>query len=200
MDHYENLDHMRPLELSETETRDLPVCYISHHGIWQNADQGRKLRIVFDASRHPNSRRSLNVLLFTGPTLQTDLIAIFLRWRQHRIVFCADIQMMYRQIRVAEADRDLQRIVWQWRQGSRPQHFQLLTCTYGMCCAPYLALRTLKQLTLDEESRYPTGAYALLHATYVNDILTGAPDVLAARKLRDELIQLLKAGRFPLKK
>ena len=34
----------------------------------------------------------------------------------------------------------------------------------------------------------------------MDDILTGAPDVLAARKLRDELIQLLKAGGFPLRK
>ena len=143
MYHYENLGHMRPLEPSETETRDLHVCYITHNGIWLNADQRPKLRVVFDASRHSNSGRSLNELLFTGPALQTDLIAILLRWRQHRIVFCADIQM-------SEADRDLQRIVWQRRQESRPQQFQLLTLTYGMCCAPYLSLRTLKQLALDE--------------------------------------------------
>ena len=200
MYHYENLGHMRLLEPSETETRDLGVCYLAHHGIWQNADPGPKLRVVFDASRHSNSGRSLNELLLTGPALQADLIAILLRWRQHRIVFSADIQMMYRQIRVSEADRDLQRIVWQRRQDSSPQHFQLLTLTYGMCCAPYLALRTLKQLALDEGSRYPAAAHALLHATYVDDILTGASDVLAARKLRAELIQLLKAGGFPLKK
>ena len=75
-------------------------------------------------------------------------------------------------------------------------HFQLLT----LCCAPYLALRTLKQLSQDGGSSYPAAAHALAHATYVDEIHPGAPDVLTAFKLTNELIQLLKAGGFPFRK
>ena len=197
---YESFGHMQPVAPLDHDASSSPVCYIAHHGIWQNADQGRKLRVVFDASRRSNSGRSLNELLLTGPALQTDLVTILLRWRQHRIAFCADIKMMYRQIRVADADVDLQRIIWRRPQDTHTRHFQLRTLTYGLCCAPYLALRTLRQLSLDEGSRYPSAAHVLSHATYVDDILTGASTVAEARHLRDELVLLLKAGGFPLRK
>ena len=176
-----------------------PTCYIPHHGIWQRADQGCKLRVVFDASRR-SGRKSLNELLWPGPSLQTDLVLILLRWRRHQFVICADIKMMYRQILVAEDDQDLQRVVWRDPQDTITRHYRLQTITYGMCCAPYLALRTLRQLASDEGHHYPRAAHALLKDTYVDDILTGGPTIEATRSLRDQLISLLKAGGFPLKK
>ena len=83
MEEYETLGHMRLLDNPGQNADGSPSCYIAHHGIWQNADQGSKLLVVFDASRCSNSGRFLNDLLFAGPALQTDLITILLRWRQH---------------------------------------------------------------------------------------------------------------------
>jgi len=50
----------------------------------------------------------------------------------------------------------------------------LNTVTYGLACAPFLAMRALRQLAADERSRYPEGASVLLQDTYMDDILFGA--------------------------
>lgn len=198
MKEYEDLGHMRALGHVHDQPESL--CYLTHHGIWQPGDRKRKLRVVFNASRHSHDHSSLNELLHAGPALQNDLSTILLRWRFHRIVICADIRMMYRQILVDPADLDFQRIVWKRPQEHQVAHFQLLTLTYGMSCAPYLAIRTLKQLAEDEGARYPEAARVLLNDAYVDDILTGAPDLTSARILQVQLIQMLKSGGFHLRK
>lgn len=67
----------------------------------------------------------------------------------------ADIEKMYRQILVHPDDRDLQRIVWRDHEAADVREFRLNTVTYGLACAPYLAIRTLRQLAEDEEARFP---------------------------------------------
>ena len=199
---YEMLGHMSPICQSEVVRAqpDGGVQYLPHHGIWQKADHGRKLRVVFDASRICGSAATLNERLRTGPSLQADVIAIMMRWREPRIVFCADIQMMYRQILVHPEDTNLQRIVWQRPGENKVQHFRLLTLTYGTRCAPYLAIRTLRQLAMDDGHRFPDAAEALLRDTYVDDVLSGAEDVDSAIHLKNQLVELLKGGGFHLRK
>lgn len=63
----------------------------------------------------------------------------------------ADIKEMYRQILVHPKDRELQKILWRTGGGDPVKEYQLNTVTYGLSCAPYLAIRTLQQLALDEE-------------------------------------------------
>ncbi|XP_058810640.1 uncharacterized protein LOC131675617 [Phymastichus coffea] len=101
MAEYENLGHMRRLTAEELTAHQGPTVYIPHHGIWQNHDRGRKLRVVFNASRPTSSGYSLNDALHAGPKLQGHVTTVLTRWRLHRYAFCADIQMMFRQIRVS---------------------------------------------------------------------------------------------------
>lgn len=64
----------------------------------------------------------------------------------------------------------------------------------------YLAIRVLKQLALDEKSNHPIGAKILDEDLYVDDVLSGADDVLTAKLARDSIINILKSGGFTLKK
>jgi len=61
-------------------------------------------------------------------------------------------------------------------------------------------MRTLQQLTIDEESKYPEGAVSLRRDTYMDHILTGANSLEAAQELRRQLTELCRAGGFPLRK
>ena len=72
--------------------------------------------------------------------------------------------------------------------------------TYGESCAPYLALRTLKQLCLDEGGSFPEAVKAIQQELYVDDFLCGADNVEDAFRRRDQLVQLLQAGGFKLKR
>lgn len=97
-------------------------------------------------------------------------------------------------------DRDLQRIVWRKNPSHPLQEYRLNTVTYGLACAPYLAVRTLRQLAADEATKFPLGAKALLKDVYVDDVLTGADSVEKARDIQTQLISLCKSGGFLLRK
>ena len=101
----------------------------------------------------PDTR--LNDYFAAGPALQSDLSLVLLNWRRFRYVFTADIVKMFRQIRVAPQDQDLQRVLW---PPAARLDYKLTTVTYGTACAPYLAIRTLLQLARDERERFPLGA------------------------------------------
>ena len=111
MRQYEDSGLMEELEASEIHSQ-LHSVYIPHHAIWQHSDNSQKLQVVFDASRSSSGEELLNKLLYPGPPLQNNLLAIIIRWRRHKFVFCADIKMMYRQILVRAEDVDLQRTMW----------------------------------------------------------------------------------------
>ncbi|XP_018401614.1 PREDICTED: uncharacterized protein LOC108778819 [Cyphomyrmex costatus] len=105
---------------------------------------------------------------------------------------------MYRQIRVHPEDRNLQRILW--TENGQPLEFRLNTVTYGLACAPYLAIRVLRQLADDDGKELPLAAEALRRDTYVDDILSGAATLTEAGMLTDQLVRLCMAGGFPLRK
>lgn len=163
-------------------------------GVLKESSSTTRLRVVFNGSWNVSSDTSLNQNLLVGRNLLPALNDVLLRWRWHKYVLVADIEKMYRQVFVHEDDRDLQRIVWRNSSDHEIAEFKLNTVTYGLACAPFLALRTLQQLAYDEASRYPEGSSVLLRNRYVDDVLTGADSLEDALKLRDQLSQLCKAG------
>jgi hypothetical protein len=62
---------------------------------------------------------------------------------------------MYRQISIAPNDREFQRIIWRSSSGDALKDYYLNTVTYGVCSAPFLAIRMLLQLASDEQLRFP---------------------------------------------
>ncbi|XP_046601924.1 uncharacterized protein LOC107220893 [Neodiprion lecontei] len=163
MNEYLRCGHMRELPEEEIHQTDSPIYYIPFHAIWQRGDLEQELSVVFNASRSTSSGCSLNDVLYTGPKLQTTLWRVLVIWRIHQIAFSTDAQMMYRQIRIAKEHLNLQRIVWSPHEDLPVKHYQLLTVTYGTSCAPYPALRVMKQLCDDEKEGREDAARALLH-------------------------------------
>lgn len=110
--------------------------------------------------------------MYTGPKLQQDLASILLRWRIHKIVFMADIEKMYRFIKVNEQDWKYQRILWRESTKDPIAEYELTTVTYGTASALYLAVRTLQQLANDEKRNYPIASRTALQDFYVDDNVT----------------------------
>ncbi|XP_076299894.1 uncharacterized protein LOC143218549 [Lasioglossum baleicum] len=194
---YETLGHM---SLKGEPSVDHQAHYMPHHGVLKPSSATTKLRVVFNGSWSEPSQLSLNDCLHVGPNLLPLLADVLLRWRRHQYVVTADITKMYRQILVHPEDRNHQRILWRDTEAKHVSEYQLNTVTYGLSCAPFLAVRTLHQLAEDEGSRYPIGALALRHDTYVDDILTGADTIPALIDTATQLQQLCMAGGFPLQK
>ncbi|XP_011859356.1 PREDICTED: uncharacterized protein LOC105556853 [Vollenhovia emeryi] len=194
---YENLGHMT--EMAEADITE-DGYFIPHHPVLKQDSQTTKLRVVFDASSNTTSGISLNDTLLTGPIIQKDLFTIITKFRMHRWVLTADIEKMFRQISMHREDIKYQRILWRRNQDEAVKVFQLNTLTYGTGPASFLAVRVLKQLAHDEQERFPLASKVLQNDFYVDDLLTGSSSLEEAQTLRDQLIELLAAGGFNLRK
>ncbi|KMQ88248.1 bel12-ag transposon polyprotein [Lasius niger] len=199
MQTYLDMGHME-LVPDDMVRNDPNSCYLLHHAVVKPHDPLRKIRVVFNALFKTSSGFSLNDRLLPGPKLQAELWLVLTRWRLFRVVFTTDIVKMFRQIRVNPEDTNLQRILWRKDQEHPLKDYRLTTVTYGTTCAPYLALRVLRQLAEDERSRFPLGAKIIESHSYVDDIFAGADTVQQVKKARQELSDILSTGGFPLSK
>ncbi|XP_029171118.1 uncharacterized protein LOC114940560 [Nylanderia fulva] len=197
MNEYLTLGHMSPVSAASLSPGSR-ICFLPHHGVLRSSSTTSKIRVVFNGSARTGGGSSLNNWLLTGRNLLPSLADTLTRWRRHRYVFVADIKMMYRQIQLHRNDRDLQRILW--TEGDEVKEFQLNTVTYGLASAPYLAIRVLHQLAIDEVGRFPLGADVLRQDVYMDDVLTGAATLDAADDLLNQVAALCTAGGFPLRK
>lgn len=205
---YLQLGHMRlvtPLEGNQPTklhdgTSTFTSYYLPHHAVIKMESSTTKCRVVFDASSKTSNGTSLNDAQLIGPVLQDSLVNLLTRWRAHRIVIKADIAKMYRQVLVAEQHQPYQRIIWRNSPAEPLQDFQLQTVTFGTAAAPYLAIKTLQQLAVDETTRFPLGSQMLKMDFYVDDLLSGADTVSDAIEMQRQAIQIMLCGGFEIRK
>ncbi|XP_014211226.1 uncharacterized protein LOC106641333 [Copidosoma floridanum] len=118
----------------------------------------------------------------------------------HHAVVTVDIVRMFRQIRMEPAHQDYQRILWAPSPDVPPVDYRLTTVTYGTNCAPFLAIRTLRQLATDERHKFPQGAQIIEEGTYVDDMFVGDDTLSGALHKRKELISILATAGMTLDK
>ncbi|KAG5339771.1 SETMR methyltransferase, partial [Acromyrmex heyeri] len=107
--------------------------YIPHHAILRDNSATTRLRVMFNASCHTSNGMSLN-----DPNAVMPIsLRVYCRYRQNVLANLVDPR-----------DTDYQRIVWQ------PTPGELLTVTYGIAAASYLALRVLDQLIDDKGAEF----------------------------------------------
>ena len=194
---YETLGHMKRIR-----KEDIPASnyFIPHHCVLKPDSSTTKLRVVFDASAKTTSGKSLNDMLHKGPTVQSELFSILLRFRIYKFVFTADIEKMYRQILIHDEDTAYQLIVWRSNENDDFQYYKLKTVTYGTTSAPYLATKCLQHLATENKDKYPLGATAIEKDFYVDDCISGANDITTAQGMQSQITAILKTAGFRLRK
>lgn len=192
---YLDLGHM-----SLDNSKINPAYYLPHHGVQKLDSLTTKLRVVFNGSSSTTTGHSLNSVQMIGPTIQSDLFTVLMRFRQHTYAIAADIEKMYRQILIEPTQRVLQRILWRFAPTDPIQIYNLNTVTYGTASASYLAIRSLIQVGIDCERSLPEISEIIKRDFYVDDLLSGADSIDDAKKLCTKLSNTLKSGCFKLRK
>ncbi|XP_055715552.1 uncharacterized protein LOC129809615 [Phlebotomus papatasi] len=198
MKEYEDLGHMR--KLPGHYESDKPAVYLPHHPVMKLSSSSTPVRVVFDASARTSSGIALNDVLMVGPKIQDDIFCILLRFRQHPIAIKADIRKMFRQIRVADEDQNLQRIFWRDSPDKPIETYLLSTVTYGTASASFLSTRCIQQLAIDEGDSLPLAKEATMSDFYVDDFLSGGSSIPAVQELRQQMTELMSRGGFHLTK
>ncbi|XP_044574134.1 uncharacterized protein LOC123258335 [Drosophila ananassae] len=173
--------------------------YLPHHAVFKPDSTTTKVRVVFNASCPTSNGKSLNDILHPGPVLQSDLTLQVLRWRFFRFVFNADITKMYRQILVAPEHTPFQRILFR-DANDQICDYELKTVTFGVNCAPFLAIRVLQQLAKDVRTTFPLASEIISTSMFVDDVLAGAHTKQSAGVAIEQLRAALRSAGFPLRK
>jgi len=196
MDEYLRLGHMSLLPNIE----GMKINYLPHHAVFKEEATSTKFRVVFDASSLTTSGKSLNDCLLVGATIQPELFEILLRFRQHQYVLTGDITKMYRQIMIKPEHRLYQCILWRTNPEDPATTFSLNTVTYGTASAPFLAIRSLQQLSFDCEATHPYAAAIINRDFYVDDLITGESSILELLETKSQVTNILKTAGFELTK
>lgn len=143
---------------------------------------------------------SLNGAQFVGPKLQRDLSETLMRFRRHRIAISADIKKMFRQVKLAQDQWNLQRIFWRKNKHEPLKEYWLITVIYGLAASPYLAFRTMLQGAAELENKFPLAVETIRNDFYVDDMVSGAETCSEAIKLAQDVEFVLKKSCFELDK
>lgn len=187
-------------EVPRDEYCSQSAYYLPHHCVLKPESVSTKIRVVFDASAKGSKGISLNDTLFSGPKLHQDLSAILLKFRTYPVCFIADIRLMYNQIKINPEHKNYQRFLWRPSSLEEVKEYTLDRVTFGVSSAPYLALRTIKELATIEQENHPLASQVLQESVYVDDCVSGAVSIQSALLLQSELITLLEKGCFELRK
>ncbi|KAI5725827.1 hypothetical protein M8J77_020771 [Diaphorina citri] len=178
-----------------------PAPYLLvHHGVHKEGSSTTKLRVVFNPNVAGSTGQTLAETLMVGPKLQLDIGDLLVNFRLNQVALTCDIKAMYRCILVHPEDRIHQHILWRPDPTQEVKEFELKTVTFGLPPSPYQAQRVIKQLVTDEGAHFPHAAVTLEESIYVDDIVSGAVSISAAKTLCNELSSLLGAGGFALRK
>ncbi|KAL4135888.1 hypothetical protein QTP88_007470 [Uroleucon formosanum] len=194
MAEYLSMDHM---EVADPEYSG-PVYYLPHHAVLKAESLTTKLRVVFDGSAVSTSGLSLNDILLKGPKTQPDLINILLRFRVHRIAVTADIEKMYRQIRLASEDCELQRICYRANPNDQITEYKLKTVTYGTRSASFLSTRCLAQIA--HKTTNMSIKRIISQDFYVDDLISGGDSIEVVTGIYHQLQHILEQYGLPLRK
>ncbi|XP_073956419.1 uncharacterized protein [Choristoneura fumiferana] len=196
---YVDLNHMQ--EIRHTPGKgNQNYSYLPYHAVVREDKETTKVRIVFDASCKGANGVSLNDDLMVGPSLQSELRHIIMRWRVHLICFAADIIKMYRQVKVDEEDANYQRILWRENPCDDFKEYKLLRVTFGTSSAPYLAVKSLMQVAKDEGHNYPLAVERVERDFYMDDLMSGCEHEDEAIEIYKQMTALLLKGGFELQK
>ena len=197
---YLTLGHAELVIPTEMCTPTCQTYCLPMHAVHKTTSTSTKLRVVFDGSCSTSSGLSLNDMLEVGPTLYPNLDQILIKFRSYKVAVSADISKMYREVILNKSDRQLHRFVWR----SNPDQPLTLYCmnrvTFGVRSSPYVAVRSLQQASVDFGVSESAEQWHILNSFYVDDLLAGADDIEAAKKLYQSLRSILLKAGFDLKK
>lgn len=200
MAEYISLGHMVKVNNFNLTSNLTDGYYLPHHAVIKETSLTSKIRVVFDASNKSNTGLSLNDVQYVGPTIQHDLWSIILRFRCYRYVLNADISKMYRQILIDPDETKYQRIFWRINIEDNVDCYELKTVTYGTTSAPFLAVRCLHQLGIENKTLFPTASRVILEDFYMDDLLTGSNSISEILDIQRDVSIILSGGGFELRK
>jgi hypothetical protein len=173
------------------------VHYMPHKAVLREG----KLRIVYDASAKLKSGQSLNDLLYAGPSLTGNLVAMLLNFRLHPIALLADIEKAFLNILLDLADRDLVRFLWVEDINCSPENaviviYRFTRTPFGVVSSPFLLNMVLQELLAGNDNE----AFRLArNHIYVDNLVLSVSNLAQAAHIYENVTDRLATASFNLR-
>ena len=191
-------------EMQEWESKGNPINYASHHAV-NKESKSTPCRSVCNSSL-PHNNTSLNELMPKGPTALSNLLHVFLRFRENPYVVICDLKKAYNTIKTSEKDCHLRRLMWYRNDDLKdPQPklrtFGMLTVAFGDRPAQYIL-----ECSKEEVSNYARDvmkdeklANDILTKSYVDDTAISLEKLSEAESYKEKLPKAYESYGFKIK-
>ena len=187
--------------LESLRRADAKVWYMPHHGV-HHQKKPDKIWVVFDCSAQFRGT-TLNNELLQRPDLTNNLVGVLVRFRQDPAAVMGDIQSMFHQVCVPEADRDLLRFLWgpKGNLDQELEEYRMCVHLFGAVSSPSCANFALRQIAEDFKHEFLSQVTStVMKNFYVDDYLKSFPSCGEAIKHVDDLRKLMFKAGFNLTK
>ena len=156
--------------------------------------------MVFDCGNEVEGQ-SLNKKLLQGPDMTNQLVGVLCRFRLDKVAFMGDIEAMFYQVRLPEAQRGFFQFLW-WDDGDiskELKNFEMNVYLLGGSSSPGCCNFALRQAAIDGEKEFGKASRSALEENfYVDDLLKSVPDEATAIELIKNVSGMCKKGGFYL--
>ena len=152
------------------------VHYLPHREVVREDKNTTKVRVVYDASAN-GPGTSLNDCLHTGPTLNTLIFDILIRFRVYKVAMIADIEKAFLNIAISPEHRDYFRFFWVDDIRSESPNIVTLRfarLVFGLTCSPAILNAVLHQHLTQYSTTDPSFVTKVLKSLYVDDLASGS--------------------------
>jgi hypothetical protein len=138
--------------------------------------------------------------LLKGPPALADLYTVTLGIREHKVAFTKDISKFYHCVEAYKAAQHVRRILWRFGDKTKePTIFVTMRVNYGDRPAGCIAIAAVWETADRFGKGRETAAWFLKNRTYVDDATGGANSTEAARRVSQDMEDILENGGFRFK-
>ena len=175
--------------------KETACSYLRHHPVSDENKPGKIRRITNAFSVFQG--QSLISNLLKGPDLLSNLVGVILRFREQQVVFSADIEQMFMQIKVAPSDRAFLRFLW--NHNGKTEEYKH-THIFGATSSPCIASYALRRSARDNQNKFPQVLHVVERNVCMDDLYTSTANVESAVNFMNSTKECLSHGGFNLTK
>ena len=123
-----------------------------------------------------------------------------MRFREGKVALSGDIEAMFNQVAVPEADQSALRFLWRQSPESPIEFYQYVGHIFGARCAPTCSNYALLRSAEDKEMTFPIAALAVKRNFYMDDFFKSLESIDEAMEIQQQLAEMLNLGGFHLTK